>query len=188
VNGVLNRPERGKSRIRLQRVKLSGIETSDLGEQGDHSGLFLSPDASASGANINSLNSNHELDSLEMDQEDDSNRMVIDDANKLQSCVSPDEVVEESSDSNRATPSGSESQDSQVMDSRTDGDADIAISINDVDESIREAREPVITNSLFSKAALYRIAKPVIDELQNLILNLMHAGYKGAIHPENKWV
>ena len=171
-----------------KRVKLSGVETSDLGEQGDHSGMFLSPDASASGANMNSLNSNQKIDSLRLDQEDDSNGMVVDDANTLlSSCVSPDEVVEESSESNRETPSGSESQDSQVMDSRTDGDADIDISINDVDESIRGAREPVITNSLFSKAALYRIAKPVIDELQKLILNLMHAGYKGAIHPENKW-
>jgi hypothetical protein len=128
---------------------------------------------------MNSLNSNHELDSLRLDQEDDSNGTVIDDANTLpSSCVFPDEVVEESSESNR---------DSQVMDSRTDGDADIAISINDVDESIRGAREPVITNSLFSKAALYGIAKPIIDELQKLILNLMHAGYKGAIHPESKW-
>jgi hypothetical protein len=157
-------------------VKLSGVETIDLGEQGDHSG------------NMNSLNSNHELDSLRLDQEDDSNGTVIDDANTLpSSCVFPDEVVEESSESNRENPSGSESQDSQLMDSRTDGDADIAISINDVDESIRGAREPVITNSLFSKAALYRIAKPIIDELQKLILNLMHAGYKGAIHPESKW-
>jgi hypothetical protein len=137
---------------------------------------------------MNSLNSNHELDSLRLDQEDDSNGTVIDDANTLpSSCVFPDEVVEESSESNRENPSGSESQDSQVMDSRTDGDADIAISINDVDESIRGAREPVITTSLFSKAALYRIAKPIIDELQKPILNLMHAGYKGAIHPESKW-
>jgi hypothetical protein len=167
-----------------KRVQLSRVETSDpRGEQGDHFGMFLSPDTSASGANMNSLHSNHELDSLQLDQEDDSAGMVIDDANKLpSSCVSPDEVVEDSSESNREAPSGSESQDSEVMDSRKDCDADIAISINDVDESIRGAREPVITNSLFSKAALYRIAKPVIDELQKLILNLMHAGYKGAIH------
>jgi hypothetical protein len=45
----------------------------------------------------------------------------------------------------------------------------------------------IIINSLFSKAALYRTAKPVIDELQKAILNLMHAGYKRAIDPENKW-
>ena len=156
-------------------MKLCGVTTSDLGEQGDDSGNFLSPDASASGVNMNSFISNNELDSLRMDEEVHSNGIVIDDANAP--CVSPDEVVEETGEPNRTTPSGSESQDYQDMDIQTDRHAD----------RTHSAREPVVINSIFSEAALYRTAKPVIDELQKVILNLMHAGYKKAINPENKW-
>jgi hypothetical protein len=62
--------------------------------------MFLSPDASAGGVNMNSFNSNDKFYSLRMEQEGGSNEMIIDDAN---ACVSPDEVVEESGESNRAT-------------------------------------------------------------------------------------
>ena len=148
----------------------------------------MSPDASASGVNLYSFNSSDELDSLRIDQEGDSNRMVINDANALpSSCVSPDDDAEEIDESNQATPSGSESQDTQNMDSRTNRDADVIISNDVVDGNVTGARRPVITNSLFSKAALYRTAKPVIDELQKVILNVMHVGYKGVVNPENKW-
>jgi hypothetical protein len=65
--------------------------------------MFLSPDASAGGVNMNSFNSNDKFYSLRMEQEGGSNEMIIDDAN---ACVSPDEVVEESGESNRATITG----------------------------------------------------------------------------------
>jgi hypothetical protein len=119
-----------------KRAKLCGVKTTEQGEKGNNNcGMFLSPDASATGVNLNSFNSNDELDSLRMEEESGSNEMVIDDAN---ACVSPDEVVEENSESNRATPTESESGDFQDTDNRRDGDADVAISVDDVDGKSRK--------------------------------------------------